>query len=67
MKLEQPNFDTTIQDVAPFTGAWIEIICPFESRITQAVAPFTGAWIEIYGGADLTLLAKRRSLYGGVD
>ena len=36
-------------DVAPFTGAWIEIsddasIC----RIAIAVAPFTGAWIEIH-------------------
>ena len=33
--------------VAPFVGAWIEIlmsICPAEKAI---VAPFVGAWIEI--------------------
>ena len=34
--------------VAPFTGAWIEIL-----RVTGrwpgcVVAPFTGAWIEIH-------------------
>ena len=34
--------------VAPFTGAWIEII-PIENVLGQKirVAPFTGAWIEI--------------------
>ena len=34
-------------DVAPYTGAWIEIgmnDCPF-GRLT--VAPYTGAWIQI--------------------
>ena len=35
-------------DVAPFTGAWIEIPDPFiDPVIFRAVAPFTGAWIEI--------------------
>ena len=34
--------------VAPFTGAWIEIIRYCElSDIVERVAPFTGAWIEI--------------------
>ena len=36
-----------VEQVAPFTGAWIEIdrmsSCPF----AVVVAPFTGAWIEI--------------------
>ena len=34
-------------DVAPFTGAWIEIgrQCGMGKR--SPVAPFTGAWIEI--------------------
>ena len=34
--------------VAPFTGAWIEIVKFCEvSDTTATVAPFTGAWIEI--------------------
>ena len=33
--------------VAPFTGAWIEIISWAFPRQTSSVAPFTGAWIEI--------------------
>ena len=36
-------------DVAPFTGAWIEIPDPFiDPVIFRAVAPFTGAWIEMF-------------------
>ena len=34
--------------VAPFTGAWIEIMYALISVQTSCVAPFTGAWIEIY-------------------
>ena len=33
--------------VAPFTGAWIEIIIGFHANRIVVVAPFTGAWIEI--------------------
>ena len=33
--------------VAPFTGAWIEIICDDLTDYVISVAPFTGAWIEI--------------------
>ena len=34
--------------VAPFTGAWIEIVIPNGAVSGRAtVAPFTGAWIEI--------------------
>ena len=33
--------------VAPFTGAWIEIIDPLAFVSMHYVAPFTGAWIEI--------------------
>ena len=35
--------------VAPYTGAWIEIVnIPVRSSGTL-VAPYTGAWIEIHG------------------
>ena len=33
--------------VAPFTGAWIEIISVLAQPVLGGVAPFTGAWIEI--------------------
>ncbi len=33
--------------VAPFTGAWVEILKPFLRLLLIAVAPFTGAWVEI--------------------
>ena len=34
--------------VAPFTGAWIEILTRVQRQAHNYVAPFTGAWIEIY-------------------
>ena len=35
-------------EVAPFAGAWIEIINKVPEMIEYAhVAPFAGAWIEI--------------------
>ena len=42
--------------VAPFTGAWIEIrgnLPGFANR--TIVAPFTGAWIEMYVVPSITL------------
>ena len=33
--------------VAPFVGAWIEIISSGKSSHLATVAPFVGAWIEI--------------------
>ena len=34
-------------DVAPFTGAWIEMRPRPSTSAQPTVAPFTGAWIEI--------------------
>ena len=34
-------------EVAPFTGAWIEITSVLRSGLVCEVAPFTGAWIEM--------------------
>ena len=34
--------------VAPFAGAWIEIIPSVILSSSSFVAPFAGAWIEIY-------------------
>ena len=36
-------------EVAPFTGAWIEMDVTELLACRNEVAPFTGAWIEIYG------------------
>ena len=33
--------------VAPFMGAWIEIVMPAVPQRSPSVAPFMGAWIEI--------------------
>ena len=33
--------------VAPFAGAWIEILTSFPRCLLVVVAPFAGAWIEI--------------------
>ena len=33
--------------VAPFVGAWIEIISNDNDSVEYVVAPFVGAWIEM--------------------
>ena len=54
-------------EVAPFAGAWIEIINHFIAGSTWPVAPFAGAWIEMrYCEVDLDT-NERRSLRGSVD
>ena len=50
----QPNQYMTPIQVAPFTGAWIEIMFASAANNLNSVAPFTGAWIEI--PPDLILL-----------
>ena len=39
--------DMVIKNVAPYTGAWIEIVIIILFRPVALVAPYTGAWIEI--------------------
>ena len=34
--------------VAPHTGAWIEIVLVLVAPLLHIVAPHTGAWIEIF-------------------
>ena len=53
--------------VAPFTGAWIEILAWNMFERFGVVAPFTGAWIEILTVITHLLSTLRRSLYGSVD
>ncbi len=33
--------------VAPFVGAWVEIMLALKSVCPNNVAPFVGAWVEI--------------------
>ena len=51
-----------LQDVivAPFAGAWIEIINHFLACARLVVAPFAGAWIEI--SAMMPTISPQRSL-----
>ena len=53
--------------VAPFAGAWIEIV--FRSKIFRrmGVAPFAGAWIEIQIVFKLWHSLHGRTLRGCVD
>ena len=42
------SVEKVVLDVAPFTGAWIEIRNGwYIPAMWPGVAPFTGAWIEI--------------------
>ena len=53
--------------VAPYTGAWIEILffnCVFDS---SHVAPYTGAWIEMIIQCCCICSFVCRSLYRSVD
>ena len=34
-------------EVAPYAGAWIEILCGVVPTVSQTVAPYAGAWIEM--------------------
>ena len=58
----------TRDDVAPFTGAWIETTSRVElAGILQIVAPFTGAWIETEHSIACCDRMSGRTLYGCVD
>ena len=47
LKYEYLSGTTISGQVAPFTGAWIEILTIYNPDYYIPVAPFTGAWIEI--------------------
>ena len=53
--------------VAPFAGAWIEIMLSEGIALGFMVAPFAGAWIEIVNESLIGKEVKRRSLRGSVD
>ena len=58
---------SSLPQVAPYAGAWIEIGQPPPARSDPAVAPYAGAWIEI---SDLGISHQEtccRSLRGSVD
>ena len=53
--------------VAPYTGAWIEILNRRVTEVEEIVAPYTGAWIEIWIIQEASLITEGRSLHGSVD
>ncbi|MNY61935.1 hypothetical protein D3C86_1986840 [compost metagenome] len=54
-------------EVAPYAGAWIEIIHPGLHGLCVIVAPYAGAWIEMAGSTPRPHWFIRRSLCGSVD
>ena len=67
LKFHAPHLSTISHAVAPFAGAWIEILLGKAAIKQQDVAPFAGAWIEIAPGALVAAAAQGRSLRGSVD
>ena len=67
LKWERAAFFIAFSWVAPYAGAWIEIIEFGAGVHYNGVAPYAGAWIEMH----LQLLQdphqQRRSLRGSVD
>ena len=57
LKYSHEEFTTKEQRVAPFAGAWIEIISSPVSGSISLVAPFAGAWIEIYLVSNITTVS----------
>ena len=47
MKSYHPCYPCQNYNVAPFAGAWIEIVYRSVYETVKRVAPFAGAWIEI--------------------
>ena len=53
--------------VAPYAGAWIEIMVTGKSVNYISVAPYAGAWIEIRSHTGTNRFAPSRTLRGCVD
>ena len=53
--------------VAPFAGAWIEILGTTRASRASGVAPFAGAWIEMQLRGEVHRRVLRRTLRGCVD
>ena len=56
-----------VWDVAPYAGAWIEILNISLIQQTSEVAPYAGAWIEIVSDNSVDYDIDCRSLRGSVD
>ena len=62
---------TPLDVVAPFAGAWIEIVGRCRSSERVRVAPFAGAWIEITSfvfcsAVPVSLPSRERGLKYGI-
>ena len=56
-----------VKVVAPFAGAWIEMLNGAHINSDVVVAPFAGAWIEIGLSPNASRIDLSRSLRGSVD
>ena len=48
MKFDVIDYAPTVDAVAPYAGAWIEIFTGSFTSPVPLVAPYAGAWIEIF-------------------
>ena len=67
MKFGDTHSQRKADGVAPFAGAWIEIVHLYGWSPDHPVAPFAGAWIEIIGHlsifrAKMSLPSRERGL-----
>ena len=67
LKFIRYNPKIELDNVAPYTGAWIEITGASVMLPSFGVAPYTGAWIEINGGLVTVGSEICRTLHGCVD
>ena len=59
---------TSVMQVAPITGAWIETAMTWVSGNPLLVAPITGAWIETaLAGKSVFQSIQRRAHHGRVE
>ena len=70
MKSALHLFPELLELVAPFAGAWIEIVSSGSGKFAEVVAPFAGAWIEIcqrhnISSGLLSLPSRERGLKSG--
>ena len=52
--------------VAPYAGAWVEIMIALFLLAPIIVAPYAGAWVEIFMNTSKFDWVDRRSLRGSV-
>ncbi len=48
LKFDYIGIAACADNVAPYAGAWVEIVQVLSRQSVYNVAPYAGAWVEIY-------------------